>query len=116
MGQFYLGIDQSTQGTKAVLFDEAGQLVCRCDRAHRQLVSGQGWVSHDLEEIWAATCGAVSDAIGKAGISAGEIAGVGMTEAEAKDQAIEVITKKYPMGANGRTLISMEERSFIKLV
>ncbi len=45
-----------------------------------------------------------------------EIAGVGMTEAEAKDQAIEVITKKYPMGANGRTLISMEERSFIKLV
>ena len=45
-----------------------------------------------------------------------EIAGVGMTEAEAKDQGIEVITKKYPMGANGRTLISMEERSFIKLV
>ena len=29
---------------------------------------------------------------------------------------MEVITKKYPMGANGRTLISMEERSFIKLV
>ena len=45
-----------------------------------------------------------------------EIAGVGLTEAEAKEQEIEVITKKYPMGANGRTLISMEERSFIKLV
>ncbi|MBQ2064415.1 MAG: dihydrolipoyl dehydrogenase [Firmicutes bacterium] len=45
-----------------------------------------------------------------------EIAGVGLTEAEAKEQEIAVITKKYPMGANGRTLISMEERSFIKLV
>ena len=45
-----------------------------------------------------------------------EIAGVGLTEAEAKEQEIDVITKKYPMGANGRTLISMEERSFIKLV
>ncbi len=45
-----------------------------------------------------------------------EIAGVGLTEAEAKEQGIAVITKKYPMGANGRTLISMEERSFIKLV
>lgn len=45
-----------------------------------------------------------------------EIAGVGLTEAQAKEQGIAVITKKYPMGANGRTLISMEERSFIKLV
>ena len=92
MGQFYLGIDQSTQGTKAVLFDEAGQLVCRCDRAHRQLVSGQGWVSHDLEEIWAATCGAVSDAIGKAGISAGEIAGVGISNQRETSAAFDRAT------------------------
>ena len=92
MGQFYLGIDQSTQGTKAVLFDEAGQLVCRCDRAHRQLVSGQGWVSHDLEGIWAATCGAVSDAIGKAGISAGEIAGVGISNQRETSAAFDRAT------------------------
>ncbi len=92
MGQYYLGIDQSTQGTKAVLFDEAGHLVCRCDRAHRQLVSKRGWVSHDLEEIWAATCGAVSDVIGKAGISAGEIAGVGISNQRETSAAFDRVT------------------------
>ena len=54
MSSFYiLGIDQSTQGTKAVLFDKDGKIIARADAAHKQIVNDQNWVSHDLEEIYA---------------------------------------------------------------
>lgn len=50
--QYILGIDQSTQGTKAILADEEGKIIGRSDKSHRQLVNEYGWVSHDLEEIY----------------------------------------------------------------
>ena len=45
-----------------------------------------------------------------------EIAQVGMTQDEAKTAGIEVITKKYPMSANGKTLIEGLDRGTVKLV
>ncbi|MBQ0018021.1 MAG: dihydrolipoyl dehydrogenase [Clostridiales bacterium] len=45
-----------------------------------------------------------------------EIAVVGMTADEAKEAGIEVIVKKYPMSANGKTLIAGLDRGFVKLV
>lgn len=77
--QYMLGIDQSTQGTKAILFDEAGQIVCRQDVPHRQIINDLGWVSHDLEEIYANTLKAVQLVVGKAGIQRDDIAGVGIS-------------------------------------
>lgn len=49
---YVIGIDQSTQGTKALLFDKKGRLVGRMSKEHRQIVSPEGWVSHDPEEIY----------------------------------------------------------------
>lgn len=37
MGKYIIGVDQSTQGTKAVLFDENGILLAREDLPHRQI-------------------------------------------------------------------------------
>ena len=45
-----------------------------------------------------------------------EIAVVGMTADEAKEAGIDVVTKKYPMSANGKTLIAGLDRGFVKLV
>ncbi len=45
-----------------------------------------------------------------------EIAVVGLTADEAKEEGIEVITKKYPMSANGKTVIAGLDRGFVKLV
>ncbi|MGN0706110.1 MAG: dihydrolipoyl dehydrogenase [Lentihominibacter sp.] len=45
-----------------------------------------------------------------------EIAQVGITEAEAKEQGIGVITGKFIMSANGKSLITHEERGFVKVV
>ena len=48
---YVLGIDQSTQGTKALLFDGLGELLCIKSLPHRQIINGLGYVEHDLNEI-----------------------------------------------------------------
>lgn len=45
-----------------------------------------------------------------------EIASVGLTQDEAKEAGIDVITKKFPTSANGKTVIEELDRGFIKLV
>lgn len=45
-----------------------------------------------------------------------EIASVGMTADEAKKIGKKVITLKYAMGANGKTVLSLQERSFVKVI
>lgn len=45
-----------------------------------------------------------------------EIASVGMTSDEAKHAGLDVIVKKYPMSANGKSVLSGQERGFMKLV
>ena len=45
-----------------------------------------------------------------------EIASVGMTEDEAKEKGLEIKTGKFIMSANGKSLITKEERGFIKIV
>ena len=45
-----------------------------------------------------------------------EIASVGMTADEAKAEGIKVVSKKYLMGANGKSVLSGQERGFIKVI
>src|SRR6185312_4732111 len=47
-----LAIDQSTSGTKAILFDQSGKVLDKASREHRQIYPRPGWVEHDAEEIW----------------------------------------------------------------
>ena len=45
-----------------------------------------------------------------------EIASVGITAEEAKELEIPIVVKKYLMSANGKSLLSNQERGFIKVV
>ena len=45
-----------------------------------------------------------------------EIAVVGLTADEAKEAGIEAVSKKYPMSANGKTVIAGLDRGFVKLI
>ncbi|MCR5395632.1 MAG: glycerol kinase GlpK [Bacteroidales bacterium] len=47
-----LAIDQSTSGTKLMLFNEQLEMVKRINKAHRQYYPQPGWVEHDAEEIY----------------------------------------------------------------
>ena len=48
---YQLVLDQSTSGTKLLLFQE-GKILQRYDKKHRQIYPKVGWVEHDPLEIW----------------------------------------------------------------
>lgn len=80
MKQTYcIGIDQSTQGTKAMLFDGRGNLLLRTDKSHAQLIDEKGWVEHDPEEIYQNTLKTVKDLLEQSGIDREKIACVGIS-------------------------------------
>lgn len=73
MNDYVVSVDQSTQGTKALLFDSTGKLLQRADRKHRQIINEKGWVEHDPEEIYSNTVAAVRDVLEKSGIDPGAV-------------------------------------------
>ncbi len=79
MSRYVLGIDQSTQGTKALLFDEEGTLICRTDLPHKQYINEKGWVEHDPEEIYINTLTVVKNLVEKAGINKNDLAVLGIS-------------------------------------
>ncbi len=58
--RLFLALDQSTSGTKALLFTPEGRLVDQEAVAHRQIYPRPGWVEHDADEIYANTLAAVT--------------------------------------------------------
>ncbi len=76
---YILGIDQSTQGTKALIFDATGKLIYRTDKAHAQHVDTQGWVEHDPMEIYRNTLTVVAQAVEESGIEKSQLKAVGIS-------------------------------------
>ena len=79
MNKYMIGIDQSTQGTKAMLFNEKGEMTARADRPHKQYVDEKGWVEHDGIEIYDNTIAIVKEILQKSGVKEEEICGVGIS-------------------------------------
>ena len=80
MGKEYIiSIDQSTQGTKALLFNKEGELCIRTDLPHRQIVNEQGWVSHDGEEIYQNTIQVIKNVLELAKVSPDDVSGIGIS-------------------------------------
>lgn len=79
MKRYMLGIDQSTQGTKGIIFDSAGKILARTDLAHDQIINDKGWVEHNPNQIMANVIQVVKNAVEKAGIDKEEILGLGIS-------------------------------------
>jgi len=80
--------------------------------AHAASAQGLNAVSHIVGEEPAANLDAIPGCV----YTSPEIGCVGITEAEAKELGIEVNTGKYIMGGNGKSIVTNEDRGFIKLV
>ena len=61
MSRAVLAIDQSTSGTKALLFDTSGKLLAKTAKPHQQHYPRPGWVEHDAEEIYQNVLAVVQD-------------------------------------------------------
>lgn len=92
--KYVLSVDQSTQGTKALLFDEQGVLLNRADLPHRQIINDAGWVSHDPEEIYQNLLKTVKMVTEKANVSPDEIACMGISNQRETSVAWDKTTGK----------------------
>ena len=79
MSQYVAAIDQGTTSTRCMIFDHTGQVVSADQREHQQHFPAAGWVEHDPLEVWANTQHVTAGALAAAGLAAGDIAAVGIT-------------------------------------
>lgn len=79
MNGYVISVDQSTQSTKAILFDEKGNIMKRVDKKHEQIVNEKGYVSHNPIEIYHNTIQAVTELIRITGIDASLIRALGIS-------------------------------------
>ncbi|WP_341366012.1 glycerol kinase GlpK [Yoonia sp. BS5-3] len=76
---YILAIDQGTTSSRAIIFDAQMQVVASAQEEFTQHFPKSGWVEHDPAEIWSTVVATCRGAIEKAGISAGDVAGIGIT-------------------------------------
>ena len=74
-----LALDQGTTGSAAIVFDEAGRVRGAADREIAQHYPASGHVEHDADEIFATTVAVGRQALAAAGLAAGDVAAIGIT-------------------------------------
>lgn len=79
MSRYILAIDQGTTSSRAIVFDDTGTQVAAAQQEFHQYFPQDGWVEHDAVEIWDSSLGVSRAALEKAGIQAGDLAGIGIT-------------------------------------
>jgi len=76
---YLLALDQGTTSSRAIIFDDSGNIVHVAQQEFPQLYPDDGWVEHDPEAIWASTLKVTQEAIAVAGESGKKIAAIGIT-------------------------------------
>jgi glycerol kinase len=76
----YVGaLDQGTTSTRFMVFDRQGREVTRHQVEHDQILPRPGWVEHDPLQIAARTNESIAGAMNAGGLSASDLAAVGVT-------------------------------------
>ena len=79
MSKYILALDQGTTSSRAIVFDNDGIIVSVAQKEFTQIYPKAGWVEHDPMEIWGTQSGVAREALDKAGITADQIAAIGIT-------------------------------------
>jgi glycerol kinase len=76
---YVLALDQGTTSSRAILFDRDGVIKAVAQREFRQIFPQPGWVEHDAMEIWTTQAGVAVEVLAGAGLRAGDVAAIGIT-------------------------------------
>jgi glycerol kinase len=79
MMSYILAIDQGTTSTRSMVFDATLAPVATAQQEFTQMFPAPGWVEHDPDEIWATVLTTARAATGQAGITAKDVAAIGIT-------------------------------------
>lgn len=76
---YILAIDQGTTSTRAIVFDGDMRIVSVGQAEFAQHFPRSGWVEHEAEDLLSTTVSTCREALEKAGLSASDIAAIGIT-------------------------------------
>ncbi|MGN0732212.1 MAG: glycerol kinase GlpK [Treponema sp.] len=78
--KYIMAFDAGTTSNRCILFNKAGEICSIAQREFRQIYPKSGWVEHNANEIWATQYGVAAEAMQKIGVSAKDIAAIGITD------------------------------------
>ena len=91
----YIGaLDQGTSSTRFMIFDADARVIASHQLEHKQIFPNPGWVEHDGTEIWTRTQEVIAGALDKAGLKAGNLSAIGITNQRETTIAWDVKTGK----------------------
>jgi glycerol kinase len=76
---YILALDQGTTSSRAILFDEAGEIAAVAQHEFQQFYPQPGWVEHDPTEILTSQLACAVEVLGKADIRPRDVAAIGIT-------------------------------------
>ena len=76
---YLLALDQGTTSSRAIIFNEHGQVQATAQRETHIQTPHSGWVEQDAQEIWSNQIAVVQQALATAGILAKDIRAIGVT-------------------------------------
>jgi glycerol kinase len=79
MPDYVAAVDQGTTSTRFMIFDHAGNEVGKHQLEHEQILPQAGWVEHNPVEIWERTASVIQTALNTAGLTAANLAALGIT-------------------------------------
>jgi glycerol kinase len=79
MSTYVLAIDQGTTSSRAIVFRQDISIVATAQLEFPQHFPASGWVEHEPEDIWVSTVSTCREALDKAGITARDVAAIGIT-------------------------------------
>ena len=77
--KYIMALDQGTTSSRCILFDKGGNICSSAQKEFRQIFPHPGWVEHDAIEIWDTTLEVSRAAMEKLGVTADDIAAIGIT-------------------------------------
>ena len=79
MPKYIIALDQGTSSSRAIVFNEKGEICSVAQKEFTQIFPQPGWVEHNPKEIWSSQSGVMAEAIASKGLNASDIAAIGIT-------------------------------------
>ncbi len=79
MEKFIMALDQGTTSSRALIFDQKGNIRSMAQKEFQQIFPKPGWVEHDPNEIWSSQVAVAAEAMSKIGINGQNLHGIGIT-------------------------------------
>lgn len=76
---YVLALDQGTTSSRAIVFDGDANICSLAQQEYPQIYPQPGWVEHNPHDIWQSQLAVARQALTKAGISARDVAAIGIT-------------------------------------